>query len=923
MNFLTVESRNVRTFSSIEELGGHIGVEYPWNLLGTVLKELLDNAADAEAKNIKVSINTFKDYFLVKILDDGPGIPREIIEKISPKLYVSTKYLAGTISRGRKGNALTIIAGISNCAGIPMKVETHEFRATISFIEQSRDIVPKIEINLKNTENSDKSYTLIEVAVPVKYEDDSLQYAQEVLFAEILLNPFITWQVFINNKNILEFKALEDKNKFLQNFSQELPHLSVFSMKDFYRKAQKFKNNGIENISVQEWLSKTFYGLSSSKFRRLKRKLPKEDWGEFKDILSKKLKSFKESDAKILYNTLRKFSKPKSSKYIKTIGKDIFKQAISQLTPLTRRLGFIVKDELEYMEIYPARVNWSDAGAPCFKLEVCVAPIDLLSGQEEVFYFLGVNGSCIFPASYSLWDGDNLIPSPKGENSFRKKFLERKSPISAFILLHIITPKDIFPESRKDSISLIDVNCKNQIEKMSGPSEAGKIVERAFNLIKKYRKSINSKNSKKNSVTNFIKENIDEIIRNAQGSAKTRPLLRQGYYAARRMYENTYNEHMTYEAFVKAVKCVEQERRKYLFSRDTRGHVYIPHQEIFEEVDLDIFSRIINKLSWRSFANILYVEKEGFREMIESAQIPEKYDLIVIYGKGFAVEGMSLLIEYLQKWLKERGISKELRVFCLHDADPSGYGIFLDLLRGSWFVERELLNIEFVDLGLTVKQAKEHNLLSENISSGSNKSHQSSNQEIPGFLKQLNSLLDDIKKTLGKEKIPSYFWKDYLFFKNEKKRYELNAFSAGGFLEFLETRLKEYISEKVRPTLLEVEKWFETANGAPLDVLKIKTYHKQFVSVFVEEFLKETKLLDKLENEFMKEIINEEEWSLEKFHQVSSQVSLGDPISWVARIKEYWSNLENNLQTNIRKILQERKKEIVRLLITQLSQLKT
>ena len=82
-------------------------------------------------------------------------------------------------------------------------------------------------------------------------------------------------------------------------------------------------------------------------------------------------------------------------------------------------------------------------------------------------------------------------------------------------------------------------------------------------------------------------------------------------------------------------------------------------------MDLNTHKRLYKER--RLFQNILFIEKEGYREILEAYKLPERYDLAVLYGKGFGTEGISLLIEKLFE------MYKKIRMLVLHDADPHGY----------------------------------------------------------------------------------------------------------------------------------------------------------------------------------------------------------------------------------------------------------
>jgi Topoisomerase 6 subunit A/Spo11, Toprim domain len=101
---------------------------------------------------------------------------------------------------------------------------------------------------------------------------------------------------------------------------------------------------------------------------------------------------------------------------------------------------------------------------------------------------------------------------------------------------------------------------------------------------------------------------------------------------------------------------------------------------------------------------VLFVEKEGFDELIEQAQIAERFDIAPMSTKGMSNTASRRLIDELS----QRGV----RIFVLHDFDKSGFSI-LHTLRTDTRRYRFKSVPHVIDLGLTLADVQAMDLQSE------------------------------------------------------------------------------------------------------------------------------------------------------------------------------------------------------------------
>jgi hypothetical protein len=169
--------------------------------------------------------------------------------------------------------------------------------------------------------------------------------------------------------------------------------------------------------------------------------------------------------------------------------------------------------------------------------------------------------------------------------------------------------------------------------------------------------------------------------------------------------------------------------------------------------------------SWQ-FNKILYIEKTGLAEQLESYQLAQRLDMAIIYGKGYAVTACRDLLALFSE-------ITDMKIFVLHDADIDGYIIARTLGEATRRMPDH--NIDVIDLGLTVPQAIEHQLETENFTR---------KKALPADL----VLDDDAEDWFTGEPFTAARGKTHY----TCTRCELNAFSADELAEFIESGLRAH-----------------------------------------------------------------------------------------------------------------------------------
>lgn len=166
------------------------------------------------------------------------------------------------------------------------------------------------------------------------------------------------------------------------------------------------------------------------------------------------------------------------------------------------------------------------------------------------------------------------------------------------------------------------------------------------------------------------------------------------------------------------------------------------------------------------FHSVLFIEKEGFGPLFESARLAERFDLAMMSTKGMSPTAARMLLDKLCK--------RDLKhIFVLHDFDVSGFSIAgtLSTSNDRYTFQNKL---PVVDIGLRLKDVAAMGLESELVSvSGDWKKRVVT-------LRRHRATVDEIE-----------------FLKN--KRVELNAMTSSQMIEFIESKLAEHGVEKVIP----------------------------------------------------------------------------------------------------------------------------
>ncbi len=207
-------------------------------------------------------------------------------------------------------------------------------------------------------------------------------------------------------------------------------------------------------------------------------------------------------------------------------------------------------------------------------------------------------------------------------------------------------------------------------------------------------------------------EVMEEAYKKASSNGKYYANARQIFYAARPyILKQTDKSRLDSQYFTQTLlkDYIEDYAPNWKIAWDARGHFREPHTNKAIGIGGIQVEKYIH--SWRNdssfiyketpgvkiktdtigpfcrFNSVLFIEKEGFDEILKDAKIGEKYDLAIMSTKGIPVKACCDLLCSLESMVN---------IYVLHDFDKSGFTILKTLREGT----RLARGAKVIDLGL-------------------------------------------------------------------------------------------------------------------------------------------------------------------------------------------------------------------------------
>jgi hypothetical protein len=288
---------------------------------------------------------------------------------------------------------------------------------------------------------------------------------------------------------------------------------------------------------------------------------------------------------------------------------------------------------------------------------------------------------------------------------------------------------------------------------------------------------------------------MKEAYNHASGGGKYYANARQIMYAARPLMlakEPSLSLDAKFSVYFTQVVLkdyLEEENPNWKVVWDARGHLIEPYTgesiglggvavmeyvkgwtsyfDEYPEPDI-IEDRIGTKGPANRFGAVLFIEKEGFTEILKDAGIDKKYDIALMSTKGLPVKAACDLAQALE----DKGVT----IYVLHDFDLAGFKIVKTLREGTRMAE----GTDVVELGLRT----------EDIAGLESEPVEYKQQKDPReYLAECGATPEE--RAFLVEKALRQSWIG--------RRVEINAMTSDQLIAWLEKKLKEHGVKKVVP----------------------------------------------------------------------------------------------------------------------------
>ena len=306
---------------------------------------------------------------------------------------------------------------------------------------------------------------------------------------------------------------------------------------------------------------------------------------------------------------------------------------------------------------------------------------------------------------------------------------------------------------------------------------------------------------------------------------------RQLFYAIRPFVITERGEEPSYGTFARIITDIENELGNDLpgMYRDDRGTIYHPHKQ--ETISLG--TRMVEGYEppdW-TFNKILYIEKEGFFQILQDEKWPERHDCALLTSKGTATRAARDLIDSL------KDSKEEITFYCIHDADAAGTMIYQALQDAT--KARAARKVKVVNLGLEPYEGIEMELVPEKI----------------------------VRKNENRRPVADYVPSECAEWL-QNWRIELNAMNTPQFLQWLDDKMEIFGRGKLIPPKVVL-----------VDELN-EQVRKKLTQDITDRILKEQDAEDQIEREFKKLLPVLDEKAKELTNDVAEDLTKRPDKSW-------------------------------------------
>jgi DNA topoisomerase VI subunit B len=765
----TFATSRLAEFASVKELTTQTG-HGPEDWALVIVKELADNGIDAAemaGKPPVIAITVAGNS--ITVTDNGGGIsPDDVVRILDFSQRVSTNEAYASPTRGRQGNAIQTVLAMpfvldpSDDRG-GTTIESRGVKHTVGFEVDPVRRTPKVS----HTQGRGFVHSGTRVSVRWPFSACSNLADAKAGIVQIAenyaaLNPHLSISVQWNSRNEVNIKAADPA--WIKWLPSDPISAQWYDTERFERLITAIvandQDNGRETL-VREFVA-TFRGMARSDIQ----KQVLDRTGAARMSLAGLFAEGNNREAvTALRHALQDITKP-----VKPID-----------------LGVIGRDHLE-------KVCLEAGGDPeTFGYHKVIGTTNGLPWIIEVAFAYCPEGDDSRIIAGCNWSPGIVNPFHDVDAVLANQYVEGDTPV--VIVIHLVCPVLAFADRGKSQLVLpseIEEAVKAAVIKATTPW-ARQAKAEIRDTSAKYRRLERLQRLRKVSIKDAVYSEIAAAYRKASNNGKLPANARQVMYAMRqavlkKIGKAALNDQYVTQTLIPDYIAEHPEQCKdWDIAYDDRGHLVEPHTEKTvglgtlsvreylaehgspQVLDSELEDAHVETVGPAgNFGALLYVEKEGFDALIESANLRERFDIATMSCKGMSVTAARSLVEAI---CQKRGI----QLYVLHDFDKSGLSIKATLTESNRRYQFEH-KVEVNDIGLRWADIDD--------------------QELWDFAEPHSDRGTEWKRTRNMHQ-NSATKQEIEFLLH--KRIELNAMTSRQFLDFIERKLIAAGVKKIVP----------------------------------------------------------------------------------------------------------------------------